>query len=108
MQRSFLRKTALLSFVAMGAALSLMATAQAADSAAGRVTARQCQSCHGMDGLSKLAEAPNLRGQVEDFLVKALHDFKSGARRNEMMDVIAGQLADEDIANVAAYYSALQ
>ena len=61
-----------------------------------------------MDGLSKLAEAPNLRGQVEDYLVKALHDFKSGARRNEMMDVIAGQLTDEDIANVAAYYSALQ
>ena len=80
----------------------------AADPAAGRIKARQCQACHGMDGLSKLPEAPNLRAQVEDYLVKSLHDYKSGARRNEMMTVMAGELSDDDIANLAAYYASLQ
>lgn len=94
---------------ALLAAFTLSATPTfAADPAAGRVKARQCQACHGMDGLSKLAEAPNLRAQVEDYLVKSLHDYKSGARRNEMMTVMAGELSDDDIANLAAYYASLQ
>jgi len=44
---------------------------------------------------------------VEDYLVKSLHDYKSGARRNEMMTVMAGELSDDDIANLAAYYASL-
>jgi cytochrome c553 len=96
------------SFALVAAAALLVSPTLAADSAAGRVTARQCQACHGMDGLSKLPEAPNLRGQVEDYLAKSLHDYKSGARRNDMMTVMASELSEDEIANLAAYYSSLQ
>ena len=75
--------------------------------AAGKKIALQCQTCHGMDGLSKLPEAPNLAGQVEIYLVKALGDYKSGARKNDMMSVVAAGLKDADIADLAAYYASL-
>lgn len=60
-----------------------------------------------MDGIAKIPEAPNLAGQNEDYLVKALKDFKSGARQNDMMSVVAKPLSDDDIANFAAFYHSL-
>jgi cytochrome c553 len=92
-------------FAAAGAAAD---AAFAADIAAGRAKAVQCQACHGLDGLSKLPEAPNLAGQNEDYLVKALHDFKSGERKNEMMSTVVKPLSDTDIANLAAFYHSLK
>ncbi|SAL53457.1 cytochrome c class I [Caballeronia sordidicola] len=79
----------------------------AGDVQAGRAKAVQCQACHGIDGLSKIPDAPNLAGQTEEYLVKALNDFKSGARQNEMMTMMAKPLSDTDIANLAAYYHSL-
>lgn len=84
------------------------AIAQAGDAAAGRKRATACQACHGLDGLSKLPEAPNLAGQVEVYLVKALTEYRDGTRRNEVMNVVAKELSDADIANLAAYYGGLQ
>ena len=78
--------------------------ANAADVAKGRAKAIQCQACHGMDGVAKIPEAPNLAGQNEDYLVKALKDFKSGARQNDMMSLVVKPLSDDDIANLAAFY----
>ena len=83
-------------------------TVQAGDATAGRKRASACQTCHGMDGLSKLPEAPNLAGQVEAYLVKALGEYRDGTRRNEVMNVVAKDLGDADIANLAAYYGGLQ
>ena len=80
----------------------------AADPAAGRTKALTCQACHGLDGTSRLAEAPNLSGQVEQYLVKALQDYRSGARKNEMMTIMAGALKDEEIADLAAWYAAVK
>ena len=82
--------------------------ARAGDAAAGRKKAMQCQTCHGLDGLSKLPVAPNLAGQPEPYLVKALNDFRNGTRRNEMMSLMIKTLSDIDIADLAAYYSAIQ
>ncbi len=79
----------------------------AADVKAGRAKAVQCQACHGLDGIAKIPEAPNLAGQNEDYLVKALNDFKSGARQNEMMSMMVKPLSDADIANLAAFYHSL-
>ena len=92
-----------------GLVLAICATqAQAAgDSAAGKQKALQCQTCHGMDGLSKLPEAPNLAGQVEVYLAKALGDYKSGERKNDMMSVVAPALSETDIADLAAFYAGL-
>ena len=78
------------------------------DIAAGREAAHQCEVCHGLDGLSKIPEAPNLAGQTQAYLVKQLSDFKAGKRENEMMSVVVPALTPEDIDNLAAYYSAIE
>jgi cytochrome c553 len=105
MTRAAIAAAALLAVSAAGAAAN---AAFAADVAAGRAKAVQCQACHGLDGISKLPEAPNLAGQNEDYLVKALHDFKSGERKNEMMSTVVKPLSDADIANLAAFYHSLK
>ena len=74
---------------------------------AGKVLTQQCEACHGADGLSKIPEAPNIAGQLEAYVVKQLTAFKSGERQNEMMTLIAPKLSEQDIADLAAYYSAV-
>jgi cytochrome c553 len=81
--------------------------AAAADVKAGRQKALQCQTCHGLDGQAKLPDGPNLAGQNEIYLAKALKDYRSGARQNEMMSLVSRALKDEDIADLAAYYAAI-
>ena len=91
------------------ALLAAIIPAQAAgDVAAGKKKAAQCQTCHGMDGLSKLPEAPNLAGQTAYYLNKALTDFKGGVRKNEMMTVVIEPLTPADIADLAAYYASIK
>jgi cytochrome c553 len=68
----------------------------------------QCQTCHGLDGLSKIPEAPNLAGQPELYLVKSLNDFRQGVRRNEMMSIVSQALSDADVDDLAAYYAAIE
>jgi cytochrome c553 len=75
---------------------------------AGRQKALMCQTCHGLDGKAKIPEAPNLGGQSKMYLVKALRDYRSGARKNEMMSLVASTLKDDDIDDLAAFYSALE
>src|SRR3978361_38435 len=79
--------------------------AQAAgNAAAGHAKAPMCAACHGLDGRSQMPEAPNLAGQVEDYLVAQLRAFKSGARANEQMAIIAKALSPQDMEDLAAYY----
>jgi cytochrome c553 len=82
--------------------------AEAGDVAAGRRKALQCQTCHGLDGLSKLPEAPHLAGQPERYLVKSLDEYRKGIRNDEMMKLVVKDLSDQDIADLAAYYSAIE
>jgi cytochrome c553 len=89
-------------------ALSDGALAADGDPAAGRRKALQCQTCHGLDGMSKLPEAPHIAGQPEPYLIKSMNDFRQGIRKNEMMDVVAKELTDQDVADLAAYYSAIE
>ena len=79
----------------------------AGDTAAGRQKAVQCQTCHGLDGLAKIPGAPHLAGQVEEYLVKAMHAYRSGARKDEMMTVATRTLTDEDVEDLAAFYASL-
>ena len=89
-------------------ALTLAPALAGGDAAAGKRKAVPCQPCHGVDGLSKLPIAPNLAGQPVDYLVKALGDFKSGTRTNEMMSLVVPNLSDQDIADLAAWYSSIK
>ncbi|MGO4526160.1 cytochrome c [Microvirga sp. 2MCAF35] len=82
--------------------------ASAGDARAGRQKLTTCQGCHGLDGLSKNPEAPNLAGQVESYLTRSLEAYRSGDRKNESMNIVAKELSDQDIADVAAYYASIQ
>jgi cytochrome c553 len=79
----------------------------AGDATAGRKKAVQCQACHGLDGLAKIPGAPHIAGQVEEYLVKAIRAYRSGARKDEMMTVAVRTLSDEDVEDLAAYYASL-
>lgn len=96
--------------IAVGVLLTIFVPGvQAADgdATAGRRKALQCQTCHGLDGLSKLPEAPSLAGQPVPYLVKSLNDFRQGVRKNDMMSLVVRQLTDQDVADLAAYYAAI-
>jgi cytochrome c553 len=75
---------------------------------AGRQKALQCQTCHGLDGISKLPEAPHLAGQPEPYLVKSLDDYRKGIRKNDMMSIVVRELSDQDVADLAAFYAAIE
>jgi cytochrome c553 len=90
-------------------AIAAAAPAKAGDVANGRKIALvKCQMCHGIDGEAKLPEAPNLAGQVELYLVKELEAFRSGERKNEMMSLVVPTLSENDVADIAAYYAAIE
>lgn len=101
---------ALLIAAASAAALAVSGNASAADPAAGKAIAEKvCGACHGVEGNKPVApENPILAGQYDDYLVKALSDYKSGKRANPVMKAFAGQLSKKDIENVAAWFSSQQ
>lgn len=83
--------------------------ALAGDLAAGKAKAQSlCQTCHGLDGMATTAMVPNLSGQQKEYLVSKLEDFVSGRRRHEQMSIIANLLTDDDIENVAEWYSSIK
>jgi cytochrome c553 len=86
----------------------LAARAEAADPAAGRKKAQQCQTCHGIDGVGKMPDVPNIGGESADYLTTQLQHFRSGEHKHEQMSIIASGLSDQDIADVAAWYSSIQ
>jgi cytochrome c553 len=82
--------------------------ALAADLSAAKAKAKMCAACHGIDGIAKVADAPNLAGNGELYLARQLQAFRSGERKHPQMSVIASGLSDEDIAAVTAWYSAIK
>lgn len=75
----------------------------------GPVSSGVCQTCHGTGGEgSARARIPRLAGQKPDYLEKQLLDFKSGARKNEVMQNFASPLSDSDRVQLAEYFSKLK
>jgi cytochrome c553 len=72
-----------------------------------KIRTLQCQTCHGQDGIAKLPGAPNLAGQPQDYMVASLGAYRSGERKNDIMNTIAQSLKDADIADVTAYYASI-
>ena len=60
-----------------------------------------CAACHGADGNSAIAANPKLSAQHPEYLVKQLHEFKSGKRNNAIMKGFASALSDDDMRNIA-------
>ena len=101
-----LRFGSLLTFFVFGSLLSVTATAQDAAVEAGKAKSATCSACHGADGNSVNPDWPSLAGQHAAYLVKQLKAFKNGDRVNVIMKPFADMLTDEDMADLAAYFSA--
>ena len=91
----------------MFASVSGTALAQGSVMAGRQKAETRCAVCHGVDGLSKVVEAPNLAGQNERYLVEQLGNFQAGVRQNEMMSIVIKDLSQTDIEDLAAYYAAI-
>ena len=87
---------------------SIPAPVAAADAAAGRTKAAKCSVCHGLDGLAKNPDAPNLAGDSANYIRKQLGAYRSGERKDPQMSIMAKGLSDDDIADLAAWYSSLK
>jgi cytochrome c553 len=96
--------------LALAAAFALAATPSPAlaDAAAGRTKAQMCTTCHGANGLAVAPNTPHLAGQPEPYLVEQLKAYRSGKRAHEVMGVVAKPLTDVDIADLAAWFAALE
>ena len=55
-----------------------------------------------------MPEAPNIVGQPEPYLVKSLNDYRKGIRKHDMMTIVVQPLTDQDVADLAAYYAAIE
>ncbi len=75
--------------------------------ATGQEKAATCEACHGKDGHSIDPNYPNLAGQHYSYLVKALSDYRSGHRSNAIMASFAANLSNQDIEDLAAWFSSL-
>jgi len=75
------------------------------DATAGQAKAAVCGACHGPDGNSMAPNFPKLAGQGERYLNKQLHDIKSGKRTVLEMTGLLTNLSDQDLADIAAYFS---
>ncbi len=87
------------------ASLGLAGPAAAAgDAAAGKAQVKKCSACHGLDGVGKKPN-PSLTGLSYDKHVAAMQEYKSGARKHRMMQMLAKKMSDKDIEDLAAYYA---
>jgi cytochrome c553 len=87
-------------------AMTITTAGDAAETGNGKAEA--CLSCHGESGISQTENTPSLAAQPDQFVQWQLVYFRSGARKNEIMDPIAEQLSNEDIRDLAAYFSAFK
>jgi cytochrome c553 len=99
--------------IAFAAALVLGASTSAfaaADAARGKVLSYTCLGCHGIEGYRNAYpnySVPRLAGQNAVYIVAALKEYKSGERAHPTMRVQGGSLSDQDMEDVAAYFSSL-
>lgn len=89
----------------MVAICCLAAPAYAIDPENGKKLSRQCSVCHGKDGIAKDPEVANLAGQSAFYIEKSLKDFRAGIREDRRMSLIVKSLSDDDIKDLAAWYS---
>ncbi|MEM9102757.1 MAG: cytochrome c [Pseudomonadota bacterium] len=84
------------------------ATLSAGDIAKGKAKSAVCAACHGADGKAVIKTYPSLAGQNKEYLISSIKAYRDGQRNNPLMSPMSKGLTDEDIANLAAYYSSLK
>lgn len=103
-------KRTLLAVLTLGAAFGLNSASFAAGIMPGQMKNSMCMGCHGIPGwrnaYPEVYPVPKLGGQHAQYIINALKEYKSGARTHQTMHAIASSLTDQDMADLAAYYSA--
>jgi cytochrome c553 len=101
-------KHAALGLFSIGLALGSVSAVAGDSIEAGKIKTAMCAGCHGANGISGNDLWPNLAGQKKGYLAKQIKAFKDGDRKDPMMNSMVQALSDQDIKNVAAYYSSLK
>lgn len=100
-----------LKFAAFALVATLLSSTASADGIvegsadAGKDKSITCAACHGADGNSVNPAWPSIAGQHASYIVKQLQAFKRGERADALMTGQAMMLSDEDMNNLAVYYS---
>lgn len=81
------------------------ATLAAGDAARGEKLTAVCAACHGPDGNSAMATFPKLAGLGEKYILKQLQDIKGGSRQVTEMTGLLTNFSDQNLADIAAYFS---
>lgn len=97
-----MKKLAFALLAMFGAISTVSAAGSATD---GKTKSMACAACHMTDGNSMVPAFPKLAGQHAEYIAKQLADFKSGARQDPTMTGMAAPLSDQDMADLAAYYT---
>ena len=100
--------------VAAATLLAAVSAAQAqgatGSAEAGKKKAEMCIGCHGIPGYQnsfpEIHKVPKISGQSDKYIAAALAAYKSGERKHPSMRGIAGSLSEQDMADLAAFYSA--
>ena len=100
----------ILAFLALAGIAHFAAAADVVgNAAAAKDKISMCIGCHEIPhykaSFPEVFQVPEIGGQSEKYIAQALHEYKSGERNNPSMRGIAGGLSDQDIADVAAFYS---
>ena len=90
------------------AAMAMAPAAPAASAVAGKAKAAACAACHGPLGKATMPDAPNLAGQPAMYVAEQLKAYRSGARKHEVMSLMAKPLKDADIDDLAAWFASIQ
>ena len=72
---------------------------------AGKEKSQLCQGCHGEEGISTEGLIPKLAGQYGKYIAKELRNYQAGTRSHQIMNAMAATINDDDLADIAAYFS---
>ena len=79
------------------------------DAVAGAQKTAMCVGCHGIIGyhasFPEIHRVPKISGQNAKYIISALSAYRKGERKHPTMNGIANTLTEQDIADLAAYYS---
>ena len=99
-----LKVATLLSILGMASIWTVSASG-AGDAAAGKLKTATCMACHGQDGNSLNPEFPKIAGQIPGYVASQLALYQSGQRPDPVMVGMIGNLSEQDMQDIDAYYS---
>ena len=107
--KNLVRKMISVSALLAASSLPLNAVAQTASAAAGEKKAQMCIGCHGIPdykaSFPEIYRVPKIAGQNAKYIVSALSQYKKGDRKHPTMRGVAAALSEQDMADLAAFYS---